>query len=218
MDLFPKVVNFFKLSQSGRFRRAWNRGCVGRGITKIANLIPNLIISTHGNVLGGERSLEDPQLVGTTSSTSRQHPLCPSKVGTLCERLSQFSKAPPNTLGGRGQQASLWCSRSMRALVRRTSMPRRWDSAPGCLTTTCRGVTTVSLQVEVVLIGNWLWCIWWLHTGVGDLNQTSYRQMDLGILESFVSKERHSGGLRDSIRESWTRIKDTTKDFFRNFG
>ena len=46
------------------------------------NLIPNLIISTHGNVLGGERSLEDPQLIRTTSSASRQHPLCPSKVGT----------------------------------------------------------------------------------------------------------------------------------------
>jgi len=57
-----------------------------------------------------------------------------------------------------------------------------------------------------------------LFAGVGDLNQTSYRQMDLGILESFVSKGRHSGGLRESIKESWTRIKDTTKDFFRNFG
>jgi len=57
-----------------------------------------------------------------------------------------------------------------------------------------------------------------LFAGVGDLNQTSYRQIDLGILESFVSKGRHGGGLRQSIKESWTRIKDTTKDFFRNFG
>ena len=228
-----KEIYLFKLSnlsQSGRFRgRAWNRGRVGRGEECshyyfnliFINLIPNLIISTHGNVLGGERSLEDPQLIRTTSSASRQHPLCPSKVGTSWERFrvrSKFSKEPPNILGGRGHQASLWCSRSTRALVRRTSMPRRWGSAPGCLTTICRGVTTVSLQVEALSKETDFDVFDCLRTGVGDLNQTSYRQMDLGILESFVSKGRHGGGFRDSIRESWTRIKDTTKDFFRNFG
>jgi len=57
-----------------------------------------------------------------------------------------------------------------------------------------------------------------LFTGVGALNQTSYRRMDLAPLESLVSIGSEGGGLRESLKQNWRRIKDTTKDFFRNFG
>ena len=54
--------------------------------------------------------------------------------------------------------------------------------------------------------------------GVGSLNQTNHRRMDLAPLESLVSNRNESGGLRESLKRNWRRIKDTTKDFFRNFG
>ena len=54
--------------------------------------------------------------------------------------------------------------------------------------------------------------------GVGALNQTSHRRMDLTVLESFVSNGGEARGLRESLQRNWRRIKDTTKDFFRNFG
>ena len=54
--------------------------------------------------------------------------------------------------------------------------------------------------------------------GVGILNQTSHRRLDLGPLESQVSDGSEAGGLRESLQRNWRRIKDTTKDFFRNFG
>jgi len=57
-----------------------------------------------------------------------------------------------------------------------------------------------------------------LFSGVGSLNQTNHRRMDLAPLESLVSNGSESGGLRESLKRNWRRIKDTTKDFFRNFG
>jgi len=57
-----------------------------------------------------------------------------------------------------------------------------------------------------------------LFAGVGALNQTNHRRMDLAPLESLVSIRSEAGGLRESIKQNWRRIKDTTKDFFRNFG
>jgi len=57
-----------------------------------------------------------------------------------------------------------------------------------------------------------------LFSGVGVLNQTSHRRMDLAVLESFVSNGGEARGLRESLQRNWRRIKDTTKDFFRNFG
>jgi len=57
-----------------------------------------------------------------------------------------------------------------------------------------------------------------LFEGVGDLNRTSHRRMDLAALESMVSSRGQAGGLRESLKKNWRRIKDTTTNFFRNFG
>ena len=54
--------------------------------------------------------------------------------------------------------------------------------------------------------------------GVGALNRTNHRLMDLGALESFVSNGSESAGVRATLQRNWRRIKDTTQDFFRNFG
>ena len=54
--------------------------------------------------------------------------------------------------------------------------------------------------------------------GVGVLNRTNHRRMDLDPLESFVSNGSEAVGVRASLERNWRRIKDTTQDFFRNFG
>ena len=120
------------------------------------------------------------------------------------------------SLGERQPQAHLWYSPSMKGQTRPTCMPRSWGSVRACSTITCLGVTTACLKVDLEFsLVEMIDCI---LAGVGVLNRTSHRRMDLAALESMVSSRGEAEGLRESLKKNWRRIKDTTTNFFRNFG